>query len=249
MPLLTGLAVAAALASAGAGIGGVVENGIAQGNVNKATSGDLALQQQELSQNAQTFGERQDLYNKLFGFYQPYTQSGSPFLAQQQRAGAEQNAQQFGNEAGQLRQQLGQSGMGYGPSGTTAAALGGLSNQQAQAASGNYLQNLLNNEAVKFQAAQGLQGAGSLIQPGQAQQVNPQQIGTNQPLASSLSALGPQLAQLLKDLPSTGDGSFGPGNGLPANFYDLIYGSGGVHTPLNPPSTEGYGFGDWSAGG
>lgn len=225
MPIITAIA-----AIAGAGTG-AIEGGIQTADVNSATNANLAAQQQQLGQNAQTFQQRQALYNQLYPFFSQYLQQGSPFLAQQQTASAQQNAQQYGNAAGQIRQTMGQSGFGYGPSGATAAALGGVANQSAATGASNYLQNLLTNEQLKFQAAQGLNQAGNLVQPIGYQQVNPTTIGVNNPLASSLSALGPALKGI--------SGVTGNGTGNTSNLP--ITGYPGSETPIYTgiPTTQG----------
>lgn len=153
----------AGILGGGSLLGGLFGGGSAQTN-NKT---ETALLQQELSQMQQMFPQFMSQLNQLQGFYSPYMQNGSPFLGQIQRAGAEQNAQQYNNMAGQFRQQMGQSGLGYGPSGTTAAGLGGMSAAAAQGGATNYLNNLLANENLKFQAAQGLNSVAGMMRPGQ----------------------------------------------------------------------------------
>jgi hypothetical protein len=149
------------------GAGGSLLGGIFGGGANKRlsnTEADALKQQQQ--QQAIEFAQMQELFQKLAPFFSSYMQSGSPFLSQIQRAGAEQTAQGANNAAGQIRQVLGSSGLGFGPSGTTAAALGGLGAETGRTASSNYLTNLLNNEMVKFQAASGLGNLTSLMKPG-----------------------------------------------------------------------------------
>jgi hypothetical protein len=103
----------------------------------------------------------------LSSFYQPYMGAGSPFLKNIQAAAAGQNASNYNTAAGTTRGQLMQGGMGFGPSGAAGATIGGMGVQQANNASSNYLQNLLNNENLKFQAASGLQSTASAMRPGQ----------------------------------------------------------------------------------
>ena len=233
------------LIGAGAAIAGVTEGAQQTSDINKATNQNLDVQQQQMQENAKRFQEQQALYNQLFPFFQQYMQQGSPFLSQIQRAGAEQNAQQFNNAAGQLRNQMQTSGLGYGPSGTTAAALGGLGAQAAQQGSSTYLQNLLNNENLKFQAAQGLNATGQMVGTGPQSQVNPLQIGQNNPLASSLSALG----QVLPNILGTGTGGVSgvPQAGqLPGSSTSVIFGVPQFPSTSpagNPqaPATQGWG--------
>lgn len=150
----------------------------------------------------QELANKQQIFQQLAPFYSQYLQQGSPFLQNIQRAGAEQNAQQFSNAAGNLRQTMQTSGLGYGPSGTTAAALGQLGTQGAQSASSNYLQNLLNNEQVKFQAAQGLTGIGNMMSNQNVVGQTPQPV--NSTIGSSLNAFGQSLNNLPGNTSSTG---------------------------------------------
>lgn len=243
MPILTALAIAGAVAaatSAGAGIAGAATSAGEEGNINAVNAANLQGEQQLISENSQTFPERQDLFGQLSNFYSPYLSQGSPFLAQQQRAGAEQNTLQYGNAAGQLKANLGQTGLGYGPSGTEASALGGLAGGAAQNASSNYLTNLLNNEQVKFQAAQGLQNTQGLISPVQQQPVNPTQIGATNPLASSLSSLGPQLSALIAQFPSLSGSSSTSGN----QNTSTNSGQSNIQPLFSDPAPAGYN-GSW----
>jgi hypothetical protein len=151
------------------------------------------LQQQGLSEQEQIANQemanKQQIFNQLSSFFTPYLSSGSPFLANIQSANAGQSAQQGNNAAGQFREQMQPTGFGFGPSGTTAAGLAGIGQGQAQSTASNYLTNLLNNEQVKFQAAQGLNSAGQM---GGASQNQPNVSTQLQPAntASSIGALG-----------------------------------------------------------
>jgi hypothetical protein len=148
--------------AAAAGVGGVVEGAQAGGRQQKALSIQEQIAQQEEA-------DRQKVFNQLQPFFSQYLQAGSPFLNLIQSAAAGTEAQGANNAAGQIRQTVGSSGLGYGPSGTTAAALGEEGAQTAALSSSNYLQNLLNNEMVKFQAAQGLNTLGANSSSGQNQ--------------------------------------------------------------------------------
>ena len=149
------------------GAGGSLLGGIFGGGANKRlsnTEADALKQQQQ--QQAIEFQQMQQLFQQLAPFFSAYMSGGSPFLQNIQRAGAEQTAQGANNAAGQIRETLGSSGLGFGPSGATASAIGGLGAETGRTASSNYLTNLLNNEMLKFQAAQGLGNLTSLMKPG-----------------------------------------------------------------------------------
>jgi hypothetical protein len=230
MPVLSTILGIAGLAASGVGIGeSVSASNKQQGAINSQL--DIAKQEE---------ARKQAVYDKLAPFFQEYMKSGSPFLAQQQRAGAEQTATGANNAAGQIREMTGASGLGYGPSGTTAAALGGLGAETGRTASSNYLTNLLNNEMVKFQAAQGMSGLAN------GPQISPQpgQYPIN-PVPGSVNSFGTALQNLLKTLPS----SNAPGlNNLPV----FTPGSTPTSPPLVPPlpgtpaagspTTAGWGF-------
>lgn len=183
---------------------GLVESIKQQGNQNKAFNTQTQIAQQEMK-------DKQQIFDLLKPFFQQYMQQGSPFLSMIQRAGAEQNAQQFGNAAGQLRNTMQTSGLGFGPSGATAAALGGLGTEAARNASSTFLQNLLNNENLKFQAAQGLRDVGSMAGASQ----NQPNVGVNLPAYNSgSSATG--LSQILQGLLKGGGGfDFGTAGNAP----------------------------------
>lgn len=221
MPVLAVLP--AIIGAAGAGIGAVesIKSGNAQQHaLNQQT--DIAQQEE---------ARKQEIYKQLQPFFSQYLGSGSPFLAQQQRASAEQNATQFNNAAGQVRNTMQTSGFGFGPSGTTAAAVGGLGAEAAKSSASDYLTNLLNNEQVKFQAAQGISGLsqGSQINP------TPGQYPIN-PTPGAVGAFGTSLANLLKNIPGMGGGSSGGGVGqLPVNPTNLP----GIPSFGGAPSTAG----------
>jgi len=155
-----------AIIAGAAGTAGAVEAGKTGGAQRKALNIQDQIAQQELA-------DKQKIFDQLVPFFTQYMGQGSPFLQQIQRASAEQNAQQFNNAAGTMRNEVQASGLGYGPSAATAAGVGGLGAQAAATSSSDYLTNLLNNENLKFQAAQGVQGAGNMM------------AGINQPNVSS----------------------------------------------------------------
>jgi hypothetical protein len=223
-PVIAGIAAAA---SAGSGIAGVVEGAQAGGRQQKALTQQEAIAQQEAT-------DKQQAFKQLTDFFTPYLQQGSPFLANIQRAAAESNATQANNAAGAVRGGVQRSGLGYGPSGTEAAALGGVATQAAQQGSTNYLQNLLNNEMVKFQAAQGIQGAGQMAGSPQNQPNVSAQL-PYQSLGSGLSGL----SDILKGLLGTSQaGSLPgiPGGQLPTGGYP---GGPPAAPPIQPPALPG----------
>lgn len=249
MPFLVPLIPAiVGLASAGAGIGGVIEGAQAGNRQQKALTQQEQIAQQEM-------GDKQKIFDLLQPFFQQYLGAGSPFLAQMQRASAEQNAQSFNNAAGQVRNTMATSGMGFGPSGATAAAEGGLAAEAAKTSSSDYLTNLLNNEKLKFTAAQGLQGIGQMAGSSQ----NQPSVSTQLPYQSTASGLF-GLSQALQNLLGNSSGVTGgtpgsaPGSGtITVNSGGIPgVGPGGVPTPVpqipypgmpgstGAPSTTGY---------
>jgi hypothetical protein len=165
MPLGGGL-TAGLLAGGGSLLGGLFGGGPHIPDVEKK------LLYQELAQMQKMFPQFMADATALQNFYSPYMQQGSPFLKNIQAASAGQNAQQYNNAAGTLRGQLQQQGQGFGPSGASAAALGGIGVQQANNAASNYLSNILQNEQLKFQASQGLSNVFSNLKPGQPATAN-----------------------------------------------------------------------------
>ena len=225
MPVLSTILAVAGLASSGIGVGESIAAGSSQRGAIKSQL-DIARAEE---------ARKKAIFDKLSPFYSEYMKSGSPYLAQTQRAGAEQTATGANNAAGQIRQVMGSSGLGFGPSGATAAALGGLGAETGRTASSNYLTNLLNNEMVKFQAAQGLSAAAN------GQQISPQpgQYPIN-PAPGAIGAFGTALQNLLKTLPS------GPGNTVPSNLPVGGYPGGppgAPPIPTSPATTSGWTFG------
>lgn len=216
----------------GAAIAGTIISAKQAGAQNKALSTQEQIAQQEMA-------DKQKIFDLLQPFFQQYLGKGSPFLSMMQRAGAEQNAQQFSNAAGQVRSTMGTSGLGFGPSGATAAAVGEVGTEAAKNASSTYLQNLLNNEQLKFQAAQGLNSLGGMAGSSQ----NQPNVGVNlqpQSTGSSIFGLSQALQSLIKGIGGGGGNSVGT---LPVGGYP-----GGP--PSSPPilpgpaPTSGYtGFG------
>ena len=206
MPVLSTILAVAGIAAAGAGVGESVSN---SGQASSSAQANQNIANQELA-------DKQKVFQQLDPFYSQYLDKGSPYLQNIQRAGAEQNAQQFSNSAGQLRGQMQTSGLGYGPSGTTAAALGQMGQGAASSSANSYLQNLLNNEQVKFQAAQGLGQTGNMMNQQNTVGQTPQPV--NSTIGSSVNAFG----QVLNGLNQSGSAQQGAS------------GNGGVTTGPNP---------------
>jgi hypothetical protein len=227
------LAVIPALIAGGAGVAGAVEGAQAGGRQQKALTQQEQIAQQEMA-------DKQAAFKQLTDFFAPYLKEGSPFLQMIQRSAAETNATGANNAAGAVRGGVERSGMGYGPSGTEAAALGGVATEAAKTGSSNYLQNLLANEQVKFQAAQGIQGAGQMVgspqnQPNVSAQLPYQSTG------SGLTGLAQVLQGILNNTntnqvptgPSTAGGPLGP------IIAGGPVGTGTIPPPGAPPQIPG----------
>jgi len=222
MPIGGGL-TAGLLAGGGSLLGGLLGGPPGMPHVEKQ------LLQQELDQMKQMFPQFMGDATQLQNFFSPYMQSGSPFLKNIQAATAQQNSQQYNNQAGMLRGQLQGAGLGFGPSGTMASALGGLGASAANNASSSYLQNLLNNEQIKFQAANGLQNVFSNLKPGQPATSN---IGAMPPsgLPGAIAGAGNALAGINfggNGVTGTPIGSL-PGGGPSASSF----GAGAITPPV-----------------
>jgi hypothetical protein len=103
------------------------------------------------------------------------------------------------------------------------ATLGGMSSAAANNASGNYLQNLLANENMKFQAAQGLGGVTSMLKPGQPG-------STNLSTQSQPSGLGGAVQNAGNSLGNINWGTVFGGGG----------GGGGLPSTSGIPGTSGF---------
>lgn len=225
MPVLSSILAGIAVAgSVGTGIAGAVEGKQAGDRQQEG----LSIQEQIAKQES---ADKQQAFKQLIDFFTPYLKEGSPFLQMIQRSAAETNATGANNAAGAVRSGVERSGLGYGPSGTEAAALGGVATEAAKTGSQNYLQNLLANEGIKFQAASGIKEAGSMAGSPQNQPAVSAQL-PYQSLGSGLSGL----SQILKGL--LVPGSSGGGGGTQPNSAQNfpIPGVGGSGTP----TTEGF---------
>jgi hypothetical protein len=213
----TAAIIGAVTSVAGAGLG-VATSAQNSGQASAGAQTNQNIANQELA-------NKQQVFQQLDPFYSQYMQNGSPYLQNIQRAGAEQNAQQFSNSAGQLRGQMQTSGLGYGPSGTTAAALGQMGQGAASSSANSYLQNLLNNEQVKFQAAQGLGQTGNMMNSQNTVGQTPQPV--NSTIGSSANAFGQVLNGLQPtNLPAI-PGSTAQPNGA-ANYNPMSNGTQGT---------------------
>lgn len=216
MPFLSTALAIGGIAAAGAGVG---ESVSASGAAQDAAGANTDIARQELQ-------DKQKIFNQLQPFYSPYLEQGSPYLQNIQRAGAEQNAQQGSQAAGQLRQGMQETGLGYGPSGTTAAALGQLGQAGAQQSANTYLSNLLNNEQVKFQAAQGLSGIGNMMSQQNTVGATPQPVQST--VGSSVNAFGQSLQNLF------GQNNTNSGAAAPGTFNPFGFGTGAPTTQGTP---------------
>jgi hypothetical protein len=234
MPVLsTILGIAAVAASTAGSVGGVIEGAQAGGRQQKALTEQEQIAQQEMA-------DKQKIYDQLSQFFTPYLSSGSPFLSQIQRASAEQTQKGANDAAGRIRESVGASGLGFGPSGATAAAIGEEGAQTNATASSNYLTNLLNNEQIKFQAAQGLNAAGTMAgspqnQPNVSAQLPYQSLGSGlQGLSQIINGITgnstPVASSKVGTLPTP------PAGNIPAPFPVP-----GVNTGTTP-TTEGWAF-------
>ena len=180
MPFITTLLAGIGTAIAAGGTAyGIKSQNDQQGTQQQGLKDQNAIAQQEMA-------DKQKTYDAANAFYTPYTKSGSPFLAQQQTAAADTNAQNTNSAAGTFRSEMGSTGLGFGPSGSTAAGLAQIGQGSAATGASNYLQNLLQNEQIKFQAQQGLISAGTMAGSSQ----NQPNVGVNLQPASTTGALG-----------------------------------------------------------
>lgn len=227
MPLLTSILAGVAAASGAVGVGESIAHGGAQQD---AINSQLDIAKQEEAR-------KQDIFKQLQPFFSTYLKSGSPFLSQQQTASSQQVQKQYGDKAGQFRNQMQTNGLGFGPSGTTAAGLGGIATEAAGTGASDYLTNLLNNEQVKFQAAQGISGLanGPQISP------QPAQYPVN-PTPGAVGSFATQLQNLLKTLNPSGGPSGSPvtpgGPNIPAFSPGQTLPNLGIGLP-GPAPTQG----------
>lgn len=176
MLISTILGIASLAVAAGTGTAGVIEGKQAGDRQQKALTQQEQIAQQEMA-------DKQATFKKLTDFFTPYMQEGSPFLKLIQQASAGTTATGANNAAGAIRNTVGASGLGFGPSGTEGAAIASEGASTNATSSSNYLTNLLNNEAVKFQAAQGINAAGTMAgspqnQPSVSAQLPYQSLGS-----------------------------------------------------------------------
>lgn len=237
MPLIsTIIGLAAAATAAGTGVAGVVEGAQAGDRQQKALTQQEQIAQQEMT-------DKQASFKQLTDFFSPYLKEGSPFLKLIQQASAGTTATGANNAVGAIRNTVGASGVGFGPSGTEGEAIASEGAQTNATSSSNYLSNLLNNEAVKFQAAQGINAAGTMAGSGQ-----------NQPgVTADLNSLNaPSLGNGLSGLSKILQGLITPGGGTSGTFQvgpnaaqgqatlnQLGKGIGGMDTSMQLPGLSG----------
>jgi len=216
-----------ALIAGATGVAGVVEGAQAGGRQQKALTQQEQIAQQEMA-------DKQQAFKQLTDFFTPYLKEGSPFLKMIQQASAATTATGANNAAGAIRSTVGASGLGFGPSGTTGAAISELGAETTKTSSSNYLSNLLNNEAIKFQAAQGLKDAGAMAGASQNQpNVSADLNSLNAPsLGNGLSGLADILKGLIKPSSTTPNK---PGPTVPSGPP----GQPGA-TAFNPGTTQGW---------
>lgn len=213
-----------ALVAGATGVAGVIESSKAGKLQQKGLSIQEQIAQQEM-------GDKQQIFKQLTDFFTPYLQEGSPFLKLIQQASAGTTATGANDAAGQIRNTVGASGLGFGPSGTTGASIAELGAETAKTSSSNYLSNLLNNEAVKFQAAQGLNAAGTMAGSPQNQPNVSAQL-PYQSLGSGLSGL----SQILKGLIKPPVGSTGGTQPNSAQNFPIP----GMPGPSGTPTSQGW---------
>lgn len=224
MPIISTILGIAAVAASGVGI---AEQSKSQGIQQKGETDQNKIAEQQMA-------DKQKTYDAANVFYTPYTKTGSPFLAQQQTASADTNATNTNAAAGTFRSEMGSSGLGFGPSGSTASGLAKIGSDSATTAGSNYLQNLLANEQIKFQAENGLIEAGKMAGAPQ----NQPSVSTQIPAGSTTGAIGAAGQTLAGVNPtSSGNNSSGFSVPTPANIEPTMIPSSSV---LTPPGTQGW---------
>lgn len=204
---------------------------------NQAAQGNVTEQKQEQGEQSQEYQNMMQIFGQLQPFFEQYMSQGSPILNQVQQGSAAQLARSFGGQQGQAREALRAQGYGSAPSGTEAGMMGDMATGEATASSQQYLQNLLANENMKFQAASGLQGLGSMMKPSTVPYIQ------NQPMSNQgagIGMLGTALQNLISGSSSSSSGtSGGASNGT-------VFSPSGVMTSgyFNPGATGGYGSED-----
>jgi hypothetical protein len=209
--------------SAGLGIDQAVQG---SGQASAGAQANVDIAQKELA-------DKQKVFDQIFPFFQQYLGKGSPFLSDIQSQTASTNAQGYNNAAGQVRQTMQTTGTGYGPSGATGAAIGELGAQEANQSASSYLTNLLNNENLKFTAANGLSDAGKMMSTQNT--VGQPPAPTANTTGSSVSQLGNWLNGLLKKVNAGAGG--GGGGGTVGDNTGTIPSPGG--TVFNPGGVGG----------
>ncbi len=224
------------LAAGGAVAGGI--GALKSGNASsRAADADVALLNQEKQQQAQEYANMMALFSKLSPFFEQYMGTGSPILSKVLTGGAQGLTQQFAGKRGQALNQLRATGYGAAPSGVSAGMLGDMATEEASAGSNMLLENLLANESMKFQAANGMEGLTQIMKPGQVQPV------TNLPLnttGTGYQAIANALQTLLNTYKSKPGTSTPSAPSTPAVGGNFDAGSPLDYVPFLPPTTFGY---------
>src|SRR5216684_1884062 len=191
------------LIAAGASTAGSIAGAVGGSNASKTSDAQTALTQQTTQENAQEFSQMEQLFQTLTPFFEQYMGKGSPILNQVQAGAAQDTQHQFDAASAETRQKVNAQGYGGADSGTAAGAEGDLEAARATVASGTFLQNLLANEAVKFQSANSLKEMMSTLKPNQQPPANPT------PTTSPFSAIGEGITKIAGALPPKSSGSPG----------------------------------------
>lgn len=176
------------------------------------------------------------------GLFLKYLQQGSPYLKDMQRQVAETVARGSQNAGADAAQRLAQRGYGYAPTGAGAAMQGDIARGETETLADKWLQNLLANEQMKFNAAgaygSAKRGAISGLQSNVDRYLNEMgHFNPSAPIASSSNIVNNP----------RGGGGIGAAiggalSGLDAGLQNAGFGSsGGSSAPRQvPPSTGNY---------
>ena len=156
-----------AIIGAGGAIGGALMNRGAANMQNQALKQQMLTEEDQRNLMDQYAKLQQQYGTDAANFYLQYMAKGNPFLSNLLSQHFGQIQKQYGDQQGQLAQKLGASGYGAAPSGLAAASMGDLSRAEAGTQSESWLNDMMQNEQLKFQAAQGLGGVANMFQPGQ----------------------------------------------------------------------------------
>ena len=207
----------------------------------KLDNADLAAIMQNLSMNKAEFSNLMSIFGQLQPFFSQYMGKGSPLLNQVQSQSTANTSNQFAGNAAQEGEELKGSGFGASPTGTGAGVMGQNYAAEAQASSGNFLKNLLANEQMKFQAAQGLSNLGAMMKPGQTNYVSQDPTASN-PLGVAAGMVSGAINGAQNSTANGGNAIAGAAGGIGANkgqapgWNGPNSGGGGQGTNPSPPS-------------